>query len=98
MKDTGMALHTYRPYKLHPSEYQHVYKSLVVIWYGAMVCSLNNTQNVYFTDLTTFDYSPCTKRLLKNTQNLVVYIHCNLDTHIDIHLMLTTFFGGKKRV
>ena len=31
-----------------------------------------------------------TKELL-STQNLVVQIHCNLDTRINIHLVLTTF-------
>ena len=28
---------------------------------------------------------------LLSTQNLVVQIHCNLDTRIDIHLVLTIF-------
>ena len=34
---------------------------------------------------------------LLSTQNLVVQIHCNLDTRIDIHLVLTTFAWAKKK-
>ena len=35
---------------------------------------------------------------LLSTQNLVVQIHCNLDTRIDIHLVLTTLFKQKKGI
>ena len=33
---------------------------------------------------------------LLSTQNLVVQIYCNLDTRIDIHLVLTTFVQEKE--
>ena len=33
---------------------------------------------------------------LLSTQNLVVQIHCSLDTRIDIHLVLTTFVQKKE--
>ena len=43
MKDTCMALHTYKPYQIHPSEYLYEYKfahfqntTLVVLWYARL--------------------------------------------------------------